>query len=209
MKPKTPLVVELTPEQFLTLQRAQYRNGESIQHTLLRMAGLAPPVPQHATEIDPNLSFFDQISARAQEELTRQEDARVLALVEEWDVDRMQAELREQIRLEVDKKFLAHLQESLDEQAADLAETDQGELPEENELRVRATPAEDKGARINAYVSGALDEREDVIAWLRRMAANARHWGGSLDERAEIYDRLVDVFECGEHREEQENEHRD
>ena len=202
------LTVELTPEQFLTLQRAQYRNGESIQHTLLRIAGLAPPVPQHTTEIDPNLSFFDQISARAQEELTRQEDARVLALVEEWEVGKKQAELREQIRLEVDKKFLAHLQESLDEQAADLAETDQG-LPEENELRVRADPAEDKGARINAYVSGSLDEREAVVAWLQRMSGNARHWGGSADERAEIYDRLVDVFECGEHREEQENEHRD
>lgn len=175
-----PLVVELTPEQLLILQRAQYRNGESLENTLLRMAGLAPPVPQNATEIDPNLSFFDQISARAQEELTRQEDARVLALVEDWDVGKKQAELREQIRLDVDKKFLAHLQESLDEQAADLAETDQGvgELREENELRVRADPADDKGARINAYVSGSLDEREDVIAWLRRMAANARHWGG-------------------------------
>jgi len=205
VKPKTPLVVELTPEQLRILQRAQYRNMEPLEHTLLRLAGLAP-------EPKPNeMSVYDLMSKQAQEELTRQEDARVLALVEEWDVGKKQAELREQIRLGVDKKFLAHLQESLDEQAADLAETDQGvgELPEENELRVRATPAEDKGARINAYVSGSLDEREDVIAWLRRMAANARHWGGEDNIRAEIYDRLVDIFECGKHREEQENEHRD
>lgn len=202
MKPKTPLVVELTPEQLRILQRAQYRNTEPLEHTLLRLAGLAPEPKPH------EMSVYNLMSKQVQEELTRQEDARVLALVEEWDVGKKQAELREQIRLDVDKKFLAHLQESLDEQAADLAETDQGvgELREENELRVRADPADDKGARINAYVSGSLDEREDVIAWLRRMAANARHWGGEDNIRAEIYDRLVGIFECGGHRGEQENE---
>ena len=45
-------------------------------------------------------------------------------------------------------------------------------------------------------------ERPDVVAWLQRMARNARHWGGKNDDRAEIYDRLADVFECGEHRKE-------
>ena len=47
-------------------------------------------------------------------------------------------------------------------------------------------------------------ERAAVVAWLQRMAGNARHWGSSADERAEIYDRLVDVFECGEHRREED-----
>lgn len=49
----------------------------------------------------------------------------------------------------------------------------------------------------------ASGERDDVVAWLQRMARNARHWGGEENERAEIYDRLVDVFECGEHRREE------
>lgn len=47
-------------------------------------------------------------------------------------------------------------------------------------------------------------EREAVVEWLQRMAGNARHWGGKENERAEIYDRLADVFECGEHRPEGE-----
>lgn len=68
----------------------------------------------------------------------------------------------------------------------------------ENELRVRAAPADDKGARIDAYTSGFLDEREDVIACIGA--------GGIISALKDIYDRLVDVFECGEHREEQENE---
>jgi len=45
-------------------------------------------------------------------------------------------------------------------------------------------------------------ERAAVVAWLKRMAGNARHWGGDDNTRAEIYDNLVDVFECGEHRKE-------
>lgn len=49
-------------------------------------------------------------------------------------------------------------------------------------------------------------ERAAVVAWLQRMASNARHWGGDENERAEIYDRLVDVFECGEHRPVEEEE---
>lgn len=47
-------------------------------------------------------------------------------------------------------------------------------------------------------------ERADSVAWLQRMARNARHWGGEENERAEIYDRLVDVFECGEHHRKEE-----
>lgn len=43
-----------------------------------------------------------------------------------------------------------------------------------------------------------------VVAWLRRMEKNAIYWSGKQDnERADIYHRLADVFECGEHREEQ------
>lgn len=48
-------------------------------------------------------------------------------------------------------------------------------------------------------------ERPDVVAWLRRMERNAIHWSGKQDnERADIYHRLADVFECGEHRKETE-----
>jgi len=47
----------------------------------------------------------------------------------------------------------------------------------------------------------AKTERAAVVAWLQRMAGNARHWAGDDNIRAEIYDNLVDVFECGEHRE--------
>lgn len=36
------MVVDLTAEQLEALQRAQYRNGEPLQHTLLRLAGLVP-----------------------------------------------------------------------------------------------------------------------------------------------------------------------
>ena len=44
----------------------------------------------------------------------------------------------------------------------------------ENELRVRAAPADDKGARIDAYPSGFLDEREDVIACIGAGEDNSR-----------------------------------
>lgn len=70
------LTVELNPEQTLALQRAQYRNTESLEHTLLRLAGLVP-------EPKPNeMSVYDLMSKQAQEELNRQEDARLLALIE-------------------------------------------------------------------------------------------------------------------------------
>jgi hypothetical protein len=64
-------------------------------------------------------------------------------------------------------------------------------------------------ARIRRHISEgfaaeAEAERAAVVAWLQRMAGNARHWGGEDNERAEIYDRLVDVFECGEHRREEQ-----
>jgi len=36
------ITVELNAEQTLALQQAQYRNGEELSHTLLRLAGLIP-----------------------------------------------------------------------------------------------------------------------------------------------------------------------
>jgi len=72
------ITVELNDEQTLALQRAQYRNGESLEHTLLRLAGLVPePTPN-------KMPVYDLMSAQAQEELYRQEDARLLAAIEEW-----------------------------------------------------------------------------------------------------------------------------
>jgi hypothetical protein len=55
----------------------------------------------------------------------------------------------------------------------------------------------------HAHEEGGNAERAAVVAWLQRMARNARHWGGDDNIRAEIYDSLVDVFECGEHRREE------
>lgn len=72
------ITVELNAEQTLALQRAQYRNGEELSHTLLRLAGLVPePTPNE-------MSVYDLMSAQVQEELCRQEDARLLAAIEEW-----------------------------------------------------------------------------------------------------------------------------
>jgi hypothetical protein len=48
-------------------------------------------------------------------------------------------------------------------------------------------------------IESAETERAAVLSWLHRMERNARHWGGKDDERADIYARLADVFECGEH----------
>ncbi len=70
------LTVELNDEQTLALQLAQYRNGESLSHTLLRLAGLVPePKPYE-------MSVYDLMSKRAREELSQREDARLLALIE-------------------------------------------------------------------------------------------------------------------------------
>jgi hypothetical protein len=57
---------------------------------------------------------------------------------------------------------------------------------------------------LKGYETGKAEERAAVVAWLKRMAGNARHWGGDDNTRAEIYDNLVDVFECGEHRSEED-----
>jgi hypothetical protein len=56
---------------------------------------------------------------------------------------------------------------------------------------------------LTGYETGKTEERQNVVAWLKRMAGNARHWGGDDNTRAEIYDNIVDVFECGEHRREE------
>ena len=48
-------------------------------------------------------------------------------------------------------------------------------------------------------IESSETERAAVLSWLHRMERNARHWGGKDDERADIYARLADVFECGEH----------
>ena len=56
---------------------------------------------------------------------------------------------------------------------------------------------------LKGYETGKAEECAAVVAWLHRMERNARHWGGKDDERADIYARLADVFECGEHRKEE------
>lgn len=71
------LTVELNEEQTLALQLAQYRNGESLSHTLLRLAGLAPE-PERCKE-----GAYDIASAQAQEDLRRAEDARFLSVLRE------------------------------------------------------------------------------------------------------------------------------
>jgi hypothetical protein len=49
------LTVELNSEQTLALQRAQYRNGESLSHALLRLAGLIPePNSDETSSFDPH-----------------------------------------------------------------------------------------------------------------------------------------------------------
>lgn len=67
------ITVELNVEQTLALQRAQYRNGEELSHTLLRLA----PTPN-------GTSLYDLMSAEVQEEMHRQEDALILVAIEEW-----------------------------------------------------------------------------------------------------------------------------
>jgi hypothetical protein len=44
------------------------------------------------------------------------------------------------------------------------------------------------------------EERAAVVAWLQRMAGNARHWAGDDNIRAEIYDNLADKIEHDKHR---------
>ena len=66
-------------------------------------------------------------------------------------------------------------------------------IQEIKELRAALTTMQ------GAYELGVDTERAAVVAWLHRMERNARHWGGKDDERADIYARLADVFECGEH----------
>jgi len=72
--------------------------------------------------------------------------------------------------------------------------------------RLRAHNAELQTLGVSLHKAAAAGrdaERAAVVAWLKRMAGNARHWGGDDNTRAEIYDNLVDVFECGEHRSEE------
>ena len=72
------LTIELTEEQLRTLQRAQYRNGEKLAHTLLRLAKLVPdPKPEE-------MSVYDMMSAQAQKVLEQQEDERLFAAIEAW-----------------------------------------------------------------------------------------------------------------------------
>jgi hypothetical protein len=72
------LNIELNEEQTLALQMAQYRNGETLSHTMLRLAGLVP-------EPEPGLnkeSPYDVMSAQCRKDLERLEDERVFALLE-------------------------------------------------------------------------------------------------------------------------------
>lgn len=66
--------IELNDEQTLALQRAQYRNGESLEHTLLRLAGLAPE-PQRGAPVKDSMA----------DEILRAEDERILRLIEEGE----------------------------------------------------------------------------------------------------------------------------
>jgi len=70
--------------------------------------------------------------------------------------------------------------------------------------RLREQRVASTAALLKGYETGKAEERAAVVAWLHRMERNARHWGGKDDERADIYARLADVFECGEHRSEEE-----
>lgn len=68
--------------------------------------------------------------------------------------------------------------------------------------RLRAEVAHEKGARIAAYTSGALDgqgsERTAVVAWLREGARNHRGFGVRLiGDELEAY---ADSIERGDHR---------
>lgn len=80
------LTVELNDEQTLALQLAQYRNGESLPHTLLRLAGLAPK-PERCKEL-----VYDLMSAQVQEDLKRVEDARFLRSLMEAQLSRRSSE---------------------------------------------------------------------------------------------------------------------
>lgn len=80
------LTVELNDEQTLALQLAQYRNGENLSHTLLRLAGLAPE-PERCKEL-----AYDLVSAQAQEDLRRAEDARFLRALTEAQLSRRSSE---------------------------------------------------------------------------------------------------------------------
>ena len=80
------LTVELNDEQTLALQLAQYRNGENLSHTLLRLAGLAPE-PERCKEL-----AYDLVSAQAQEDLKRVEDARFLRALMEARLSRRSSE---------------------------------------------------------------------------------------------------------------------
>ena len=70
------LTVELTEEQLRTLQRAQYRNGEKLAHTLLRLAKLVPDPKPEAIPV------YDLLpETRMRQEIMQQEDARILAFL--------------------------------------------------------------------------------------------------------------------------------
>jgi pantothenate synthetase len=56
--------------------------------------------------------------------------------------------------------------------------------------------AEEAAKAENENADDARRERAAVVAWLRRVATDARDWS----ERADVYDAIADNIESGEHR---------
>jgi hypothetical protein len=68
-------------------------------------------------------------------------------------------------------------------------------------LRAQVAELQALGVSLHkAADKGAKDERAAVVAWLRRVATDARDWS----ERADVYDAIADNIESGEHRREEE-----
>jgi hypothetical protein len=69
--------VEMTDDEFAELQSKQYRNGESLDHTLLRLAGLRP----EPEEVPP--ASMDTLARKMAEGMAKEGDRTLLgALLE-------------------------------------------------------------------------------------------------------------------------------
>jgi len=74
-----------------------------------------------------------------------------------------------------------------------------GLAAEVEHLRVEVEAAIAEAATMRAWAEDARRERVAVVAWLRRVATDARDWS----ERADLYDAIADNIESGEHRREE------
>jgi hypothetical protein len=74
-------------------------------------------------------------------------------------------------------------------------------VEEVERLRAYVGDLKRHGASLHKAAGAGRDaERAAVVAWLRRVATDARDWS----ERADVYDAIADDIESGEHRREED-----